>query len=86
MYKNFLPIFSTFLYRLSLYTYRQEKVPPVLFHFPFLEEGIPLLESQYPAHTIHLRFYTWQEPLLAAAQAIGCMVYRTYHTMGMRLG
>ncbi|MGE5463370.1 MAG: hypothetical protein ACM3PS_08440 [Syntrophothermus sp.] len=51
-----------------------------------LGAGTTLLEPQSSGHAIHLHRYTWQEPLLAAAQAIGCMVHRTYSTMGMRLG
>lgn len=50
-----------------------------------LNAGISLLQNAYPNHPTHIHVYSWQEPLVLAAQEIGCSKYHTYHTMGMNM-
>ncbi len=50
-----------------------------------LSAGISLLQDASPGHIIHIHIYSWQETLVLAAQAIGCTIYHTYYTMGVKL-
>jgi ribosomal protein S18 acetylase RimI-like enzyme len=50
-----------------------------------LNAGVALLQNAHPNHPIHIHLYCWQEPLVLAAQELGCSKYHTYHTMGMTL-
>jgi hypothetical protein len=50
-----------------------------------LNAGISRLQNSHPNHSIHVHVYSWQEPLMLAAQEIGCSKLHTYHTMGMNV-